>query len=278
MMPSPFLSGIYIYPVKSLAGIAVDRWPVTEKGLRYDRQWMLVDKKRKFLSQRCLPKMALIRTALSESCLTLSAPGLDNLALPLEATNDETLECEIWHDRCLAHEVSKQANRWLSDFLHIDCKLVYQAEETIRPVDPNYARPDDKVYFSDGFPFLILSENTLASLNRAMNLNYPMARFRPNLVLSGCDSYAEDSWRTISIGDINFRLPKPCARCSVPTIDPETAESGPEPLLTLSRIRKWNQKVYFGQNALHDNTGVLHIGDSVAILSTGPKQPPLDQL
>ncbi|PKM35013.1 MAG: MOSC domain-containing protein, partial [Gammaproteobacteria bacterium HGW-Gammaproteobacteria-10] len=78
--------------------------------------------------------------------------------------------------------------------------------------------------------------------------------------------------------EINFRLPKPCARCSVPTIDPETAESGQEPLLTLSRIRKWNQKVYFGQNALHDNTGVLHIGDSVAILSTGPKQPPLDQL
>ena len=276
MMPSMWLSGIYIYPVKSLAGIAVDTWPVTEKGLRYDRQWMLIDKNNKFLSQRRLPKMALIRTALTESCLLLSAPGMDDLVLPLEATSSETIECEIWHDRCLAYDVSAQANQWLSDFLHIDCKLVYQTEETIRPVDPTYARPNDKVYFSDGFPFLILSENSLVSLNRAMNLNYPMTRFRPNLVLFGCDSYAEDSWRTITIGEIGFRLPKPCARCSVPSVDPKTGVTGQEPLLTLNRTRRWNNKVYFGQNALHNETGTLRVGDSVVIHSTGPKQPPLD--
>jgi len=108
-----------------------------------------------------------------------------------------------------------------------------------------------------------------------MNLNFPMTRFRPNLVISGCSSYAEDSWRTISIGEISFRLPKPCARCSITTIDPETGKAGKEPLHTLNRIRKWNQQVYFGQNALHDNIGQLNVGDRLLVHSTGPNQPPL---
>ncbi|GAB4263748.1 MAG: MOSC domain-containing protein [Methylomicrobium sp.] len=274
-MPPICLSGIYIYPVKSLAGIAVDRWPVTAKGLRYDRQWMLIDRNQVFLSQRKLPKMALIRTALTETHLTLSAPGMSDLSLPIGAIDGESIDCEIWHDRCVALSVSTEADRWLSTFLETDCRLVYQPEDSIRKVDPEYAYPTDHVYFSDGFPFLIVSENSLASLNQAMNLNYPMTRFRPNLVLSGCDSYAEDHWRKIRIGSIDFRLPKPCARCSVPTIDPETAETDKEPLITLNRLRKWQNKVYFGQNALHDNTGWLRVGDTVVVHSTGPRQPPL---
>lgn len=275
-MSSILLSGIYIYPVKSLAGFAVDQWPVSEKGLLYDRQWMLIDENRKFLSQRRLPKMALARTALIDADLVISAPNMEDLFIPLNPSSGEVLECEIWKDHCPAHRISREADRWFSKFLGIECSLVYQTESTVRPVDPAYARSGDKVYFSDGFPFLIISENSLLSLNEAMNLNFSMTRFRPNLVLSGCGSYAEDTWRTISIGSIGFRLPKPCARCTVPTIDPMTGETGKEPLTTLNRLRKWNNKVYFGQNALHNDTGILHIGDAVTIHSTGPKQPPLD--
>ena len=108
-----------------------------------------------------------------------------------------------------------------------------------------------------------------------MQLSLPMTRFRPNLVIYGCPSYAEDSWREIRIGAIDFRLPKACSRCSVPTIDPETAQIGKEPLTTLNRIRKWENKVYFGQNALHNQCGTLTVGDTVHVKVTGPKQPPI---
>ena len=270
------LSAITLYPVKSLAGISVSRWPVTKTGLQYDRKWMLIDQDRQFLSQRKLPHMALIKTALTDSHLILSAPGMENLLLALAPTDGEIIDSTIWHDQCDARRVSAEADQWLSHFLKQDCRLVYQPDEMIRPVDSDYGRATDSVAFSDGFPFLIISENSLVSLNRDMQLNLPMTRFRPNLVISGCAAYAEDSWREISIGGIDFRLPKPCSRCSVPTIDPNTAQSGKEPLTTLSRVRKWQNKVYFGQNALHNQCGLLTVGDTVQVNVTGAKQPPIE--
>jgi uncharacterized protein YcbX len=269
------LSGIFVYPVKSLAGISANSWPVTEKGFQYDRKWMIIDNNRQFLSQRKLPKMALIKTALTDKNLILSAQGMEDLSLPLEPVDGQIINSTIWHDQCDARSVSPEADQWLSDFLKLDCRLVYQPDEVIRPVDPHYANPADKVAFSDGFPFLIISENSLAALNNEMQLNLSMTRFRPNLVISGCHAYAEDSWREIRIGAIDFRLPKPCSRCSIPTIDPETAQTDKEPLVTLNRTRKWQNKVYFGQNALHNQCGKLAIGDTVQITLTGAIQPPI---
>jgi len=269
------LSAITLYPVKSLAGISVTRWPVTKTGLQYDRKWMLVDNAGQFLSQRQLPRMALIKTALTDTDLILSASGMENLSLPLTPTDGDVMKSTIWGDQCHARSVSREANHWLSHFLNVDCRLVFQPDEMIRPVDATYGKPSDNVAFSDGFPFLIISENSLVSLNQEMQLNLPMARFRPNLVISGCASYAEDSWREISIGDIDFRLPKPCSRCAITTIDPVTAETGKEPLRALNRIRKWQNNVYFGQNALHNQCGLLSVGDTVQIKATGAKQPPI---
>jgi len=269
------LSGIFIYPVKSLAGISANSWPVTGKGFQHDRKWMIIDNDRQFLSQRKLPKMALIKTALTDKNLILSAPGMENLSLPIEPVDGHIINSTIWHDQCDARSVSTEADQWLSDFLKQDCRLVYQPDEVIRPVDLDYAKPTDKVAFSDGFPFLIISENSLTALNHDMQLNLPMARFRPNLVISGCPAYAEDSWREITIDSIDFRLPKPCSRCAIPTIDPETAQTGKEPLTTLNRTRKWQNQVYFGQNALHDQCGQLTVGDAVHIKLTGVKQPPI---
>jgi uncharacterized protein YcbX len=267
------LSAIYVYPVKSCAGVEVQRWDVVPKGLRYDRQWMIIDAENRFLSQRKLPRMALIKPEIGANSLILHAPGMPPLVLPLELSEGETVNTLIWNDECKAVLAGQEADRWLSDFLRIDCRLVCQPETTVRAVDPAYGQAGDKVFFSDGFPFLIISENSLAALNRAMHLDLPMARFRPNLVVAGCDAYAEDYWRRISIGAIDFRLPKPCSRCSVPTIDPETAVTGNEPLITLNRLRKYNNKVYFGQNALHDQCGILQVGDHVEIRETGPAQP-----
>ncbi len=236
---------------------------------------MLIDAERQFLSQRRLPKMALIKTALTEGRLTLSAPGMNNVTLPLEPKSGDVINSTIWHDQVDAWTVSAEADAWFSDFLGTQCTLVYQPDTSIRPVNPVYAKPEDNVAFSDGFPFLIVSEGSLAALNEAIAYELAMTRFRPNLVVAGCEGYAEDNWREITIGDIGFRLPKPCSRCSVPTIDPETAETGKEPLTALNRIRKWQNKVYFGQNALHDNCGFLSVGDYVTVTKTGLPQPPL---
>jgi len=274
-MPQAILSDIFVYPVKSLSGIKVSTWQVNDKGLLHDRKWMLIDNNNQFLSQRRLPKMALIKTQLTETELILSTATSGSISLSLFPLNGSEIISTIWSDQCLAKTISKAANQWLSDFLGIECKLVYQPDSVTRPVDPNYANANDKVNFADGFPFLITSEASLNSLNQAMELDLPMQRFRPNLVISQCESYAEDSWRQISINNINFRLPKPCSRCSVPTINTETAETNKEPLTTLSRLRKWNNSVYFGQNALHDNSGELSINSVVKINLTGPKQPPL---
>ncbi|WP_262964782.1 MOSC domain-containing protein [Methylobacter psychrophilus] len=274
-MTSSILSAITLYPVKSLAGISVSSWPVVKTGLLYDRKWMLVDAAGHFLSQRKLPKMALIKTALTESHLILSASGMASLSLPLIPTDGDIISSTIWHDQCEARSVSKEADQWLSYFLKLDCRLVYQPAEMVRPVDPRYADATDNVSFADGFPFLIISENSLMSLNQAMHLNLSMTRFRPNLVISGCVPYAEDSWREISIGAIDFRLTKPCSRCSVPAIDPESAQTGKEPLTTLNRIRKWENKIYFGQNALHNQLGTLTVGDTLHVKVTGAKQPPI---
>lgn len=269
------LSAITLYPVKSLAGISVSRWPVTKTGLQYDRKWMLVDAAGQFLSQRRLPRMALIKTAFANSRLILSAPGMENLSLPLTPSGGDIINSTIWGDQCEAHGVSREADQWLGGFLKQDCRLVYQSSGMVRQVDPHYGRDTDNVAFSDGFPFLIISENSLVSLNREMGLDLPMIRFRPNLVISGCPDYAEDSWREISIGGIDFRLPKPCSRCAIPNLDPDTAQPGKEPLRTLNRVRKWQNNVYFGQNALHDQCGELTVGDAVRVTVTGARQPPL---
>lgn len=271
----PTLSQIYVYPVKSLAGFQVQQWPVDKTGLRYDRKWMLIDTDGQFLSQRRLPKMALIKTCIADNRLILSAPDLEDISLPLQSAEGEDVQVTIWDDQCLAKAISSEADAWLSKFLGCPCRLVYHPEDRVRKVDPDYATDSDQTAFSDGFPFLVVSEASLQALNQAMQLDLTMNRFRPNLVVAGCESYAEDSWRQISINGISFRLPKACSRCSVPAIDPETAEAGKEPLLTLARLRRWQNKVYFGQNALHDACGVLSVGSEIHIDKLGDKQPPL---
>ncbi len=275
---TPFLSEIIIYPIKSLAGIRVNRWQVTEKGLLYHRKWMLIDEHQQFLSQRRLPKMALINTQMKGNAFILSAPDMNDIRLSLQASETgQQVMTHIWKDECLAYCVSDEMDQWFSDFLGRTCRLVYQPQSVTRLVDANYATPTDKVNFSDGFPFLIVSEASLSALNTAMGLTLSMDRFRPNLVIAGCEPYAEDMWRKICIGELDFRLPKPCSRCSVPAINPKTAEITKEPLTTLSRLRKVGHKVYFGQNALHDETGFLAVNDAVSIVEMGKMQPPLDE-
>ena len=140
------------------------------------------------------------------------------------------------------------------------------SDGAIRAVDPDYARPADQVGFADGFPFLLISQASLDHLNRRLAAPLPMLRFRPNLVVSGCEPYAEDGWRHLRIGDLEFRVAKPCSRCIIPTIDPTTAQRSAEPLRTLRGYRRRDNKVYFGQNLIHDALGRLEVGMPVEVL------------
>lgn len=254
------LSGLTIYPVKSLAGIPLAQSGLDRFGLVHDRRWMLVDDTRVFLSQRRLPRMALIRQRIAGDELILQAVGQSDLQLPLRPTGGDRLKVKVWEDSCEALHCGLEADVWLSALLGQACRLVYMPDDVIRRVDPDYAGPTDQTAFSDGFPLLLISEASLADLNSRMAVSLPMSRFRPNLVVSGCEPYAEDGWARIHIGELGLRLVKTCSRCIITTIDPQTAERGAEPLKTLSSYRRRGNKVYFGQNLLHDGEGQLSLG------------------
>lgn len=270
----PVVSQLYIYPVKSLGGIAVQQWPVDATGLRYDRRWMIVDSLGNFLSQRRLAQMALIKTRMDSNQLWLSAPEHGEIGIPLSASDGERVSVRVWDDQCLAHTVSADVDAWLSTYLQQACRLVYHPDDQRRAVDPDYAQASDQTAFSDGFPFLLASEASLQHFNQHSCLDIGMARFRPNIVVSDCEAYAEDRWRQIRINSLGFRLPKPCSRCAIPGIDPDTAETQPAVLSALAKWRKWNNKVYFGQNALHDDIGMLSVGDEVTVVISAHAQPP----
>jgi uncharacterized protein YcbX len=260
------LSGLYVYPIKSCGGIAAEEWDVDERGLRHDRRWMLVDEANQFISQRELPRMALIGVRIDPDGLVVSAPGMPSLQVLFLPPEGHLLRAQVWDDVVETLPVGGGADRWFERFLGVKCKLVYLPEESVRPVDRDYGRAGDQVGLADGFPFLLISESSLAELNARLEQPLPMDRFRPNLVVGGCDPFAEDGWRVVRIGPITLRVVKPCARCAITTVDQRTAARGKEPLRTLATFRRSGTKVLFGQNLVHDGTGVLRAGDPVEVL------------
>jgi uncharacterized protein YcbX len=259
------LTGLFRYPVKSLGGNALPSLDVGRRGPAFDRAWMLVDDAGRFLTQRQLPRMALISADLDPvGALMLSAPGLASIRVAVAA--QPRIDVRVWNDTVSAVWADPAADAWLEGFLGHRCRLVFLPPETVRPVDPAYAAPSDEVGFADGFPFLLISQASLDELNRLLETPVTMTRFRPNLVVGGCGPHAEDGWRRLRIGDLTFRVVKPCSRCIIPTIDPQTAERGNEPLRTLSSYRRQGKQILFGQNLVHEGAGRLEVGAAVEVL------------
>ena len=265
------------YPVKSCAGHSVDRAELDTYGIVGDRRWLIVDPNGTFLTQRNAPELALVRPELSEDGLSLSAPGMDTITVPIEL-DGPTLDVRVWNDRCQGVDQGEAAAAWLSDYLGASHRLVKMPSDVERPVARNYAvSDDDAVSYADGFPLLLTGEASLDDLNRRMTHPVPMDRFRPNIVVSEADPFAEDAWKAIRIGDVMFHVVKPCARCVVTTTSQTTGERGTEPLTTLASFRRDEHgKVYFGQNLIHaPKHGGIAVGDAVTILEAEPFGPRL---
>jgi MOSC domain-containing protein len=260
------LSALHLYPVKSCGSLSPAEWPLDRIGLRHDRRWMVVSPEGRFLTQREIPGLALVRPRLEGENLILAAPGLVDHVVPLTPAGGRRFLARIWNDRVEAWLPDPEADQWFSDYLSRDTHLAYFPASAIRRVDPTYALQGAITAFSDGFPLLLIGDASLADLNARMGRPLPMNRFRPNLVVSGSEAYAEDGWRRITLGRLELAVVKPCVRCVIPTTNQDTAERGQEPLRTLATYRRWGQGVAFGQNVIPLGEGVVRRGAEVAVV------------
>jgi uncharacterized protein YcbX len=270
------VTALHVYPVKSCRGIALERSAVGLRGLQNDRRWMIVDADTgMFITQRTEPRLALVAVALEEGDLVLRAPGARELrvprALPADATRRSVI---VWRDTVQALDCGPDAAQWVSDWLGFRAALVFMPDDVRRPAKPAYALPDDIVGFADGFPLLIASTSSLGDLNARIpsaDAPLPMDRFRPNIVVSECPPWAEDTWKRIVVGDLPLRVVKGCARCIITTTDQETGARGTEPLKTLATFRQQANEVLFAQNAVPDRAGTVAVGDAVRVVEPAPQ-------
>ena len=229
---------------------------------------MLVDHEGTFITARKHPRLATVQGRFVGDVLKLAVEGREELELALQPDNRESVKVRVWKDEIEAIPAGAGADAWFSTFLDTKCRLVQQTDELHRAVDPDYGLPGDEVSFADGFPLLLISEASLADLNSRLPQAVSMRRFRPNLVVDGDEPYAEDHWRRIRIGEVEFAGVKNCSRCVFTTIDPDTGvkDLSREPLRTLSRYRRKPEGgVFFGQNLIPRSGGAIHVGDSVEI-------------
>jgi uncharacterized protein YcbX len=225
---------------------------------------MIVGASGRFVTQRELPELALIRTRLSAEATLLDAPGAESLRLTLADLDAGDVEVEVWQHRGRAR-VHAEGSAWISARLGAPHTLVHMPDSHRRPVNPRYARDGDIVSFADAYPFLLTSESSLEDLNRRLPSPITMNRFRPNLVTAGSPAWAEDGWTRLWIGEVPFRVAKPCERCATTTVDPETGVRGKEPLRTLATFRDFGDGVLFGVNLIHEAHGTLRVGDRVRV-------------
>ncbi len=293
------VTGLYIYPVKSLGGISLSQAQFGARGLMYDREWLIVDKNNRFVSQREIAKMSLIQTEIDEEkgCLILRLPlhteagtgakttaaakakskdqnvdqNFEVLSVPLEQNKKaETIRVTVWSDNAKATVEEDNINAALSNFLQAELRLTRMAPGHRRRVDGRYAPGKDNIVgFADAFPLLIIGEESLDDLNERLDYPILINRFRPNITTRGGGAFGEDNWTKIKIGAVEITIVKPCDRCVITTIDQESGVQGKEPLRTLANYRKKNGKILFGQNAIFHCPGKLAIGDAVSLLASG---------
>ncbi|MEE1940783.1 MOSC N-terminal beta barrel domain-containing protein [Streptomyces sp. TRM 70361] len=274
-MTMPVLAALVRYPVKSLAGADTARAAVEPWGLSGDRRWMVTGPDGTLLTQREHPRLALAAAEpLPGGGLRLSGPGMPPLTVEVPDPATGTVVARMWRTKVEVVEAAPGAHTWLTAYLGTGARLVHlDAPGHRRPVDPEYSRPGETVNLADEFPLLLTTASSLEALNLLIAQGdhpdegpLPMNRFRPNAVVEGTPPWAEDGWRRVRIGEVSFRVVKPCARCVVTTTDQTTGERGKEPLRTLARHRRFGDALVFGQKLIPEHTGVLRTGDPFEVL------------
>ncbi|KAL3632327.1 hypothetical protein CASFOL_025311 [Castilleja foliolosa] len=292
------VKSIFVYPIKSCRGLSLPQAPISSTGFRWDRQWVVVNSKGRAITQRVEPKLALVQVELpnqafsahwepnQHSFLVIRAPGMDVLNVPLIISNksaDKVEGVSVWEWSGSAVDQGPAAAQWFSNYLGKPTRLVrFNEASEVRNVDPNYVR-GYKVGFADGYPFLLLSQGSMNALNALLNEPLLVNRFRPNILVDGCEPFSEDLWTEIKINKSTFLGVKLCSRCKVPTINQEQAVGGSEPTETLKSFRsdiilqptnkKPQGKVYFGQNMVcNDSLGEgkgksIKVGDPVFVVN-----------
>lgn len=262
------VSHLYLHPLKSGAPLCTGRLDIGPRGPEGDRRWMVVDADGRFLTGRQHGRLVLVRAGIAGDGLVLEAPGRPALRVPEPDGCHGRIEVSIWKDRVDAARADPEADRWLAELLGQPVHLVHMDDRARRPVSPEHARPGDEVSFADGFPLLILSARALDALSERVGRRMEATRFRPNILVGDCPAHAEDRWRRIRIGAVEFELPKPCTRCVFTTVDPSTGErdGDGEPLATLKHYRRGPEGITFGVNMIPRGGGTLRIGDPVVVL------------
>ncbi|KAI4332081.1 hypothetical protein L6164_017019 [Bauhinia variegata] len=287
------VSSIFVYPIKSCRGISVSQAPLTPTGFRWDRQWLVVNYKGRAYTQRVEPKLALVQVELPseafvegweptiDSYMVLKAPGMQPLKVCLSKPREVADGVSVWEWSGSALDEGAEASQWFTDYLGKTSRLVrFNAASESRAVDPDYGRGHN-IMFSDCFPFLLISQESLDALNNILKEPMPINRFRPNILVEGVEPFSEDLWTEIKINRNTFQGVKLCSRCKIPTINQETGIAGPEPNETLKGVRsdqvlrpngKQQGKIYFGQNlvwkdySVGGNGNFIKVGDSVFVL------------
>lgn len=248
-----------------MGGISLSSSPVKAKGLQYDRRYMLVDAQGVFMSQRKVPKLALFKLSMTTNGFLVTF-NTDSITLPfIPKPWGNSREVTIWEDHVMVFGISDRVDKWFSERLAIDCKLVYFPEENTRAVDRHYALNEEQVGLADGYPFLIIGQSSLDVLNSQLIEPMPMNRFRPNFVFAGGAPFEEDAWKNFTIGKNRFRGLKPCSRCVLTTVNQDTAQQGIEPLHTLSKFRKNGNSVQFGINLVAVDLFEVKVGEKIQI-------------
>lgn len=276
------LTELNFYPIKSCGAIALNQATLTPAGLMhdliYDREWMVVDLQGNFMTQREHPAMARITPSIYADRLKLRAPGMLELEIPLDLPDPEhapTLTVRVWGDTLTAYDCDAVTAQWFSRALNIPCRLVRFHPHASRITNTRWtAHTDVPALFSDGYPFLLISQASLADLNLKLTAQgrapLPMNRFRPNIVIDGVGAFEEDYMESLYIGGATLKPVKPCVRCSIPAVDQVNGEVGPDPLDILRSYRsnpKVDGGIAFGMNTmlLTGEAQVVRVGQEVAI-------------
>jgi len=263
------VAALFRYPLKSAAGEQCESLRLDRLGVEGDRRWMVTTPTGSPITQREVPALAFIRTHLSEDGLLLSWKSRETSTVCVKRPGPDAadLNVTIWGDTVSLRLADHEATEWLSDRLGQDARLAFMSDETERSVNPRYGKPDDRTALTDGYPLHLIGSGSMADLNSRLDVPVHVNRFRPNIYVECPEAFAEDQWQRVRIGNCGFRVVKPCPRCSVTTVDPDTANRDKEPLLTLSRYRKRDGGVMFGQNVIHDGPGEIKLGDHVEVVS-----------